>query len=149
MYKLGLAVLTVAAMVLAAPSPAAATTTTTQTSITIDRHASELFPFEPPVGEPGVTYPATRVTATADNCPAGIVLMSASLVQDGLPTLWATGGRGAGEIVCDGGTVELSMAFARITPALHPGRATARFSLRDWDTGEQFAESTRTVWIPC
>ncbi|MEU5959947.1 hypothetical protein ABZ777_01940 [Micromonospora parva] len=147
MYKFGLAVLTVAAMVLAAASPAAASTT--QTRITIDRHASELFPFEPPAGEPGVTYPATSVAATARNCPAGFVLMSASLVQDGLPTLWATGGRGAGEVVCDGGTVELSMAFARIAPALHPGRATAHFSLRDADTGEQFAERTRTVWIPC
>ncbi|RQW97808.1 hypothetical protein [Micromonospora inaquosa] len=147
MYKFGLAALTVTTMVLAAASPAAATTA--RTSITIDRHASELFPFEPPAGEPGVTYPATSVAATARNCPAGIVLMSASLVQDDLPTLWATGGRGAGEIVCDGGTVELTMAFARIAPALHPGRATARFALRDWDTGEQFAESTRTVWIPC
>ncbi|MBM0205474.1 hypothetical protein ACIA47_27670 [Micromonospora sp. NPDC051227] len=147
MYKFGLAVLTVAAMVLGAGSPAAATAA--RTRISIDRHTSELFPFEPPVGEPGVTYPAAGVTATARNCPAGIVLMSASLVQDGLPTLWATGGHGAGEILCDGGTVELGMAFARIAPALHPGRATAHFSLRDWDTGEQFAESTRTVWIPC
>ncbi|MCG5452601.1 MULTISPECIES: hypothetical protein [Micromonospora] len=147
MYTFGLAVLTVAAMVLGAGSPAAATTA--RTRITIDRHTSELYPFEPPVGEPGVTYPAAGVTATARNCPAGMVLMSASLVQDGLPTLWATGGHGAGEILCDGGTVELGMGFARIAPALHPGRATAHFSLRDWDTGEQFAESTRTVWIPC
>ncbi|MET7947683.1 hypothetical protein [Micromonospora sp. NPDC005324] len=149
MFTFGLAVLTVAAMVLGAGSPAAATTTA-RTRITIDRHTSELFPFEPPYAEPpGMTYPAARVTATARHCPAGIVLMSASLVQDGLPTLWATGGHGAGEILCDGGTVELGMAFARIAPALHPGRATAYFSLRDSNTGEQFAESTRTVWIPC
>ncbi|MEU8330929.1 MULTISPECIES: hypothetical protein [unclassified Micromonospora] len=147
MYKISLAVLAAAAIVLGAGAPAAATTAPTR--ITIDRHASELFPFEPPVGEPGVTYPATAVTATARHCPAGIVLMSASLVQDGLPTLWATGGHGAGEILCDGGTVELAMAFARITPALHPGRATAHFSLRDATTNEEFAEGTRTVWIPC
>ncbi|MEU8211402.1 hypothetical protein AB0B85_19660 [Micromonospora sp. NPDC049044] len=147
MHKVGLALLTVGAMVLGVASPAAATTA--QTTITIDRLASGLFPFEPPYGDPSVTYPATRVTATARNCPAGIVLMSASLVQDGLPTLWATGGHGAGEIVCDGGTVELTMAFARITPAVHPGRATAHFSLRDADTGEEFAASTRTVRIPC
>ncbi|MET7963621.1 hypothetical protein [Micromonospora zamorensis] len=147
MYKISLALLTVGAMVLGAGSPAAATTA--RTRITIDRHASGLFPFEPPYGEPGVTYPATSVAASARHCPAGIVLMSASLVQDGLPTLWATSGHGAGEIVCDGGTVELGMAFARITPAVHPGRATAHFSLRDANTGEVFAESTRTVRIPC
>ncbi|WP_433267711.1 hypothetical protein ACQPWR_07170 [Micromonospora vinacea] len=148
MYKFGLAVLTVATMLLGAGSPAAAATA--RTSITIDRHASELFPFEPPYAEPpGVTYPAARVTATARHCPAGVVLMSATLVQDGLPTMWATAGHGAGEILCDGGTLELTMAFARITPAVHPGRATAHFSLRDSTTGEQFAESTRTVWIPC
>ncbi|MGC4814260.1 hypothetical protein ACLQ29_27335 [Micromonospora sp. DT228] len=146
MYKISLAVLAAAAIVLGAGAPAAAAAAPTR--ITIDRQASELFPFEPPVGEPGVTYPATRVTATARHCPAGIVLMSASLVQDGLPTLWATAGHGAGEILCDGGTVELTMAFARITPAVHPGRATARFSLRDANTGEEFAASTRTVRIP-
>ncbi|WP_433130494.1 hypothetical protein ACQPWW_07615 [Micromonospora sp. CA-240977] len=147
MHKIGLALLTVGAMVLGVASPAAATSA--PTTISIDRHASELFPFEPPYGDPGVTYPATRVTATARHCPAGIVLMSASLVQDDLPTLWATAGHGAGEIVCDGGTVELTMAFARISPAVHPGRATARFSLRDANTGEEFAAATRTVRIPC
>lgn len=147
MYKISLALLTATALVLGAAAPAAATTA--RTRITIDRHAGELFPFEPPYGEPGVTYPATTVEASARNCPAGIVLMSASLVQDDLPTLWATAGHGAGEILCDGGTVALRMAFARIAPALHPGRATAYFSLRDSTTGEQFAESTRTVWIPC
>ncbi|MET8349466.1 MULTISPECIES: hypothetical protein [unclassified Micromonospora] len=89
------------------------------------------------------------VEAIARNCPAGPHLMSASLVQDGLPTLWATSGRGAGEIQCDDGTVELGMAFARRDPVLHPGRATVRFTLRDWYTGEQLAESTRTIWIPC
>ncbi|MEU8008211.1 hypothetical protein AB0B74_28130 [Micromonospora parva] len=36
-----------------------------------------------------------------------------------------------------------------IAPSLHPGRATAHFALRDADTGEQFAERTTTVWIPC
>ncbi|MBM0235131.1 hypothetical protein JNW91_27030 [Micromonospora sp. STR1_7] len=147
MHKISLAVLATAALVLGIGAPA--TAATARTTITIDRHASALFPFEPPYGDPGVTYPATQVTATARHCPAGVVLMSASLVQDGLPTLWATSGHGAGEIVCDGGTVDLGMAFARIAPAVHPGRATAHFSLRDPYTGEQFGETTRTVWIPC
>ncbi|MEO3769780.1 hypothetical protein [Micromonospora sp. B9E7] len=147
MYKISLAALTVAAIVLAAGSPAAAATTGTR--ITIDRHASELYLFEPPLAEPGEAYPATSVDATARNCPAGPYLMSASLVQDGLPTLWATSGRGAGEIQCDGGTVALGMGFARREPVLHPGKATVRFALRDLYTGEQLAENTRTVWIPC
>ncbi|MDG4779707.1 hypothetical protein O7614_08635 [Micromonospora sp. WMMD961] len=146
MYKISMAALTAAAIVLAAGSPAAATA---GTSITIDRHASELYLFEPPLAEPGEAYPATSVDASARNCPAGAYLMSASLVQDGLPTLWATSGRGAGEIQCDGGTVALGMGFARRDPVLHPGKAAVRFALRDAYTGEQVAESTRTVWIPC
>ncbi|SCE75696.1 hypothetical protein GA0070607_1188 [Micromonospora coriariae] len=147
MHKFSLAALTAAALVLVAASPA--TASTTRTRITIDRHASELYLFEPPGAEPGEAYPAAGVEAVARNCPTGPHLMSASLVQDGLPTLWATSGRGAGEIQCDGGTVELGMAFARRDPVLHPGKATVRFALRDWYTGEQLAESTRTVWIPC
>ncbi|SCF30246.1 hypothetical protein [Micromonospora chokoriensis] len=147
MYKTSLTALTAAAIVLAAGAPAAATTAPTR--ITIDRQASELYLFEPPLAEPGEAYPATSARATARNCPAGPHLMSASLVQDDLPTLWATSGRGAGEIQCDGGTVQLAMGFARRDPVLHPGRATVRFALRDADTGEQLAERTRTVWIPC
>ncbi|WFE49798.1 MULTISPECIES: hypothetical protein [unclassified Micromonospora] len=146
MHKVSLAASTVAAIVLAAGAPAAAAA---PTRITIDRHASELYLFEPPGAEPGEAYPATSVDATARSCPAGPYLMSASLVQDGLPTLWATSGRGAGEIQCDGGTAELAMGFARRDPVLHPGKATVRFALRDAYTGEQLAESTRTVWIPC
>ena len=147
MYKFSLAVLTVTAAVLGGGSPAAASTTTT--SITIDHDASELYLFEPPLGEPGEAYPATAVTATAHGCPAGSRQLSASLVQDGLPTLWATSGRGAGEIECDGGPAALWMAFTRKEPVLHPGRATAHFALYDMNTGEHLGETTRTVWIPC
>ncbi|MER7889601.1 hypothetical protein ABTX15_07265 [Micromonospora sp. NPDC094482] len=146
MNKISLAVLAVVAMVLAAAAPAAADTP--EASIVIDHRASELYPFEPPGGAPGEAYPATSVNAAALHCPAGDYLMSASLVQDGLPTLWAVWGHGAGEVRCDGGTVMLSMAFSRREPLLHPGRATVRFSLRDASTSEQLAEGTRTVRIP-
>ncbi|MEV4813921.1 hypothetical protein [Micromonospora avicenniae] len=145
MYKVGLAVLTAAATVLAAGSPA--TAGTPRPRISIEHRASELYLFQPPFQEE--TYPATVVTGTARNCPTGNYLLSASLVQDGLPTLWATSGRGAGEFRCDGGTATLSMGFTRLDPVLRPGRATVRFALRDAYTSEQLTETTRTVRIPC
>ncbi|WP_165947225.1 hypothetical protein [Micromonospora sp. 15K316] len=145
MHKASMAALTGVALVLAAGSPALAGTP--RPRITIEHRASELYLFQPPFHEE--SYPATGVDGLVRHCPSGNYLLSASLEQDGLPTLWATSGRGAGEVRCDGGEAVLSMAFTRLDPLLHPGRATVRFALRDAYTSEQLTETTRTVRIPC
>ncbi|SIN38219.1 hypothetical protein [Micromonospora cremea] len=146
MRRISLAMLTIAAIVLSVAPPAAAATPSTR--ITIEHRASELYPYDPTYEQEGPDYPATRVWGELRRCPAGVYNLSASLHQDGLPTVWATSGRGAGEITCDGGTESLSMSFYRTDPVLHSGRATVRFELHDAYVGTTLTETTRTVRIP-
>ncbi|PWR07877.1 hypothetical protein DKT68_17780 [Micromonospora acroterricola] len=137
---------TIAAIVLAVAPPAAAATPSAH--IRIEHRASELYPYDPSYEQQGPDYPATRVWGEVRRCPAGIYNLSASLIQDGLPTVWATSGRGAGEITCDGGTESITMSFYRTDPLLHPGRAIVRFELHDAYGGTTLTETTRTVRIP-
>ncbi|MEH1169785.1 hypothetical protein V6V47_30835 [Micromonospora sp. CPCC 205539] len=146
MRRISLAALTIATIVLAVAHPAVAATR--PATITIEHRASQLYPYDPSYEGEGPDYPATRVLGEVRRCPTGYYFLSASLHQDGLPTLWATSGHGAGEVTCNGGTVSISMSFYRTDPVLHTGRATVRFELHDAYVGTTLTETTRTVKIP-
>ncbi|CCH16590.1 Protein of unknown function [Micromonospora lupini str. Lupac 08] len=144
--RISLAVLTIVALVLTAATPA--TAATRNASIRIDHRTSEIYLYDGSPDGTGPAFPAATARGEVRNCPTGVYFLSASLIQDGLPTYWATGGLGAGEIVCDGGTASISMGFYRGGPVLHPGRATVRFELHDAYVGTTLTEKTRTVRIP-
>ncbi|GAB3955768.1 hypothetical protein [Micromonospora vulcania] len=146
MRRISLAVLTIAAIVLTVAAPA--TASARGAKIRIEHRTSALYPYDPSYEQEGLAYPATIVRGEVRRCPAGTYFLSASLTQDGLPTVWATSGHGAGEVTCDGGTVSLTMGFYRTDPVLHPGRATVRFELHDAYVGTTLTETTRTVRIP-
>jgi hypothetical protein len=145
MRRIGFALLLAAALVVGFGAPA---TAAPPTKIKIAKTASELFPFDVSIDGSGVFYPASSVRATVSHCPDGLYQFSASMVQDGLPTQWATHGHGAGEIYCDGGSTTFAMGFVRLDPVLHPGRATVTYSIRPFGTGQPIASATRTVTIP-
>ncbi|MFG3558008.1 hypothetical protein ACGGAQ_26900 [Micromonospora sp. NPDC047557] len=146
MRRISLTVLTMVALVLTAAPPA--TAATRNASIRIDHRTSEIYLYDGSPDGTGPAFPAATARGEVRNCPTGVYFLSASLTQDGLPTYWATGGLGAGEIVCDGGTASISMGFYRGGPVLHPGRATVRFELHDAYVGTSLTETTRTVRIP-
>ncbi|MCM0678254.1 hypothetical protein NCC78_26775 [Micromonospora phytophila] len=147
MRRVSLVLLAVVTAVLAVTPPAVAATPDAQ--IRIEHRTSEFYPYDPSFDGGGPEYPATVVRGTVRNCPTGIYFLSASLTQDGLPARWATTARGAGEIICDGGTEIVVMGFYRAEPVvLHPGRATVRFELHSATDGVTLTETTRTVRIP-
>ncbi|SCE64775.1 hypothetical protein [Micromonospora mirobrigensis] len=138
--------LAVVAAVLGVGSPAVAAGP--DTTIRIAHRAGALYPYDPSFDGGGPTYPATSVRGAVRNCPDGSYWLSATLEQDGLPTEWATTARGAGEVICDGGTGVAAMAFYRADPVLHPGRARVWFQLHSNTDGSVLAEATATVRIP-
>jgi hypothetical protein len=128
-------------------APAFAATTT----LHISKTTSAIYLYDPSPFGTGPFYPATTVTAVIKNCPTGEYFMSAELVQDGVAAFWATGALGAGEVFChqEGfSTVTWSMGF--YSPTLHPGTATATFTIRSNSAGDVPLDvtDTRTVRIP-
>jgi hypothetical protein len=115
----------------------------------IDQKASEIWLFDGSPDGSGPSVPATTVTASLHDCPAGQYLLVAELVQDGAAAYWATTALGAGEVSCAGGNAPLTvtMGFYGHPVDIHPGRATATFALMT-EQGALVGQTTRVVRIP-